>query len=83
MSRDEHLQQYCSDIVCSVRLITEPGTVCLDIESRINDSISPKPDFLLSVDQRTSVITIKVFEGKYKPYLQKEKAYMKKGYCIY
>lgn len=59
----------------SVCGVTEPGTVCLDIENRINDSISPKPDFLLSVDQRNGVITLKVFEGKYKPYLYKGKAY--------
>ena len=28
----------------------DPQKVCLDIENKINDSISPKPDFNLSVN---------------------------------
>lgn len=55
--------------------VSEPEAVCLDIENRINDSISPKPDFTLSVNKRTGVITLTVFEGQYKPYLYKGKAY--------
>ncbi len=31
----------------------DPEKTCLDIENRINDSISPKPDFTLSVNRRT------------------------------
>ena len=50
-------------------------SVCLDIENRINDSISPIPDYQISVDEKTGVITLKVFEGRFKPYYYKAKAY--------
>ena len=49
--------------------------VCLDIENRINDSISPKPDFELEVDKSKEIIRLFVREGEYKPYLYKGKAY--------
>ena len=49
--------------------------MCLDIENRINDSISPKPDFELKVDESKNVIRLFVREGEYKPYLYKGKAY--------
>ena len=48
---------------------------CLDIENRINDSISPKSDFSLEVNRRTGVITLTVKEGLHKPYFYKSKAY--------
>lgn len=34
----------------SVCGIDHPEQVCLDIENRINDSISPKPDFEIDID---------------------------------
>ncbi len=49
--------------------------VCLDIENKINDNISPKPDFELEIDETKHVIHLLVKEGKYKPYLYKGKAY--------
>lgn len=52
-----------------------PENVCLDIENRINDSISPKPDFSFSINRRNGVVTLEVKEGRYKPYLYKGKAY--------
>ena len=55
--------------------IENPKNVCLDIENRINDSIDPVPDFTLQIDPKTAVITLTVFEGAYKPYLYKAKAY--------
>ena len=57
------------------RGVNDPEQVCLDIENRINDSISPKPDYSLSIDQGDHVVTLVVSEGKYKPYLYKGKAY--------
>ena len=48
---------------------------CLDIENKINDSISPRPDYSLDVDADTNVITLLIKEGKHKPYLYKSKAY--------
>ena len=49
--------------------------VCLDIENKINDSISPKPDFELRIDESKKIIRLFVREGEYKPYLYKGKAY--------
>ncbi len=55
--------------------ISEPKKACLDIENRINDSIDPNPDYTLRINEKTSVITLTVFEGIHKPYLYKAKAY--------
>ncbi|MGN1066157.1 MAG: ATP-binding protein [Thermoguttaceae bacterium] len=59
----------------TVKGIENPEKVCLEIENRINDSIDPSPEYTLSVNSRTSVITLKVYEGLHKPYLYKSKAY--------
>lgn len=55
--------------------IEDAGNAYLDIENRINDSISPVPDYRISVDDDTNVITLEVKEGIYKPYYYKSKAY--------
>lgn len=55
--------------------IVEPNQVCLDIENKINDNIKPKPDFSLRIDGEEGTIVLRVFEGRYKPYLYKGKAY--------
>ncbi|MGN1141373.1 MAG: ATP-binding protein [Oliverpabstia sp.] len=59
----------------SVCGIDNPDQVCLDIENRINDSISPKPDFEIDIDDSKKIIRLIVHEGQYKPYLYKGKAY--------
>jgi len=48
---------------------------CLTIENKINDSISPVPDYSIAVDEERGVISLKVFEGIFKPYYYKAKAY--------
>lgn len=55
--------------------VDDPKQACLDIEHRINDSISPKPEYSLAVDGDTNVVTLMVSEGSFKPYLYKGKAY--------
>ena len=55
--------------------IQDPKAACLDIENRINDSIDPVPEYTLSINEKTSVITLRVQEGLHKPYLYKAKAY--------
>lgn len=55
--------------------IENADSACLDIENRINDSISPVPDYEITVDSRTGVITLSVQEGRFKPYFYKSKAY--------
>lgn len=47
----------------------------LSIENKINDSISPQPEYTISVDERDSLITLNVKSGDNKPYLYKSKAY--------
>ena len=55
--------------------IANAGAACLDIENRINDSIDPIPEYTLAINEKTSVITLRVQEGLHKPYLYKAKAY--------
>lgn len=55
--------------------LEDPTGDCLRIENAINDGISPRPDFEIEVDSRTSVVTLRVFEGPEKPYLYRSKAY--------
>lgn len=64
--------------------VNDDGTICgienaeyvrLDIENKINDGISPKPDFELIIDESKKIIRLIVREGEYKPYLYKGKAY--------
>lgn len=55
--------------------ISDVKKTCQDIENRINDSISPRPDYILEADESSGMIILSVREGKFKPYLYKAKAY--------
>ncbi len=48
---------------------------CLDIENKINDSISPQPDYTLVIQNNDQIIKLTVKSGLQKPYLYKSKAY--------
>ena len=50
------------------------GTL-LAIENKVNDSITPVPEFMLETNDRIGTITLTVKEGPHKPYLYKSKAY--------
>lgn len=50
-------------------------TSCLSIENKINDSISPQPEYTLSINEKDRLITLNVKSGEHKPYLYKSKAY--------
>lgn len=54
--------------------ISDPVNECLYLENKINDSIKPVPEYNLEI-QDDSTIILTVFEGMYKPYLYKGKAY--------
>lgn len=54
--------------------IENPEDVCLNLENKINDSMKPVPQYLLEIGN-DSTITLTVYEGLYKPYLYKGKAY--------
>lgn len=55
--------------------LSDPESTRLDLENRINDSIHPRPEYSITVNQKSKVITLNVSEGKQKPYLYKGKAY--------
>ncbi len=58
----------------NVKGIADVKQSCLDIENKINDSISPQPDYTLEI-QNDSTIKLAVKSGIHKPYLYKSKAY--------
>lgn len=55
--------------------LADTKQTCLDIENRINDSISPKPDYELEIEDKKNIVILRVNEGNYKPYLYRSKAY--------
>ena len=46
--------------------IDDPVKVSLDIENKINDSIRPKPDYDIKINNNKCLVTLTVYEGKYK-----------------
>ena len=48
---------------------------CLDIENKINDSISPQLNYTLEIQNNDQTIKLTVKSGLQKPYLYKSKAY--------
>ncbi|MCI7098436.1 MAG: putative DNA binding domain-containing protein [Lachnospiraceae bacterium] len=48
---------------------------CLNIENKINDSISPQPNYMLEIQNNDKTIKLTVKSGNQKPYLYKSKAY--------
>ena len=59
----------------TVKGLDNPKECCLEIENKINDSFKPIPEYSLSIDYNTNVITLCVKEGIDKPYLYKAKSY--------
>ena len=55
--------------------IEDPEQARISIENRINDSLSPVPDFSLATNKTTHVLTLTVREGLHKPYLYRSRAY--------
>lgn len=49
------------------------------IERKINDSISPLPDYSATIDDLQKLVILKVQEGKDKPYYYGQTAYERKG----
>ena len=47
----------------------------MDIENKINDSITPQPDYTLELQNNDRTIKLTVKSGRQKPYLYKSKAY--------
>ena len=59
----------------NVKGLTDVKQVCLDIENKINNSISPQPNYTLEIQNNEQTIKLTVISGLQKPYLYKSKAY--------
>ncbi len=53
----------------------ELSSFCLELENKINDSISPKPNYKFECNYNNKTVDLVVYEGLYKPYMYKGKAY--------
>ena len=54
--------------------VDNPKDLMLRIENKINTTINPVPEFSLFLNEDKTV-SLKIFEGAYKPYLYRAKAY--------
>lgn len=52
--------------------------LALRIENKINDSISPTPEYRIEIVEEEKILRLIVFEGELKPYFYKNKAYMRR-----
>lgn len=59
----------------NVKGLSDVKQACLDIENKINDSISPQPNYTLEIQNDDQTIKLTVKSGLQKPYLYKAKAY--------
>ena len=59
----------------NVKGLPDGKQACLDIENKINDSISPQPDYTLEIQNHDQTVKLTVKSGLQKPYLYKAKAY--------
>ena len=59
----------------NIKGLLDVKQACLDIENKINDSISPQPNYTLEIQNNDQVIKLTVKSGLQKPYLYKSKAY--------
>ncbi len=59
----------------NIKGLPDVKQACLDIENKINDSISPQPNYTIAVQNNEQTIKLTVKSGLQKPYLYKSKAY--------
>ena len=59
----------------NIKGLPDVKQACLDIENKINDSITPQPDYTLEIQNNDQMIKLTVKSGLQKPYLYKSKAY--------
>ena len=59
----------------TVKGLPDVKQACLDIENKINASISPQPNYTLEIQNHDQTIKLTVKSGLQKPYLYKSKAY--------
>ena len=59
----------------NVKGLPDVKQACLNIENKINDSISPQPNYTLEIQNNDQMIKLTIKSGLQKPYLYKSKAY--------
>ena len=59
----------------NIKGLRDVKQACLDIENKINDSITPQPDYTLEIQNNDQTIKLTVKSGLQKPYLYKSKVY--------
>ena len=59
----------------NIKGLPDVKQACLDIENRVNDSITPQPNYMLELQNNERTIKLTVKSGLQKPYLYKSKAY--------
>ena len=59
----------------NIKGLSNVKQACLDIENKINDNISPQPNYTLEIQNNEQTIKLSVKSGLQKPYLYKSKAY--------
>ena len=59
----------------NVKGLSDVKQACLDIENKINDSITPQPNYTLEIQNNDQTIKLTIKSGLQKPYLYKAKAY--------
>lgn len=59
----------------NIKGLSNVKQACLDIENKINDNISPQPNYTLEIQNSEQTIKLSVKSGLQKPYLYKSKAY--------
>ena len=59
----------------SVSGISDPDGFALSIENKVNDGITPHPDYTISINRTDKTVSLEVRRGASKPYLYKAKAY--------
>ena len=58
----------------NVKGLSDVKQACLDIENKINDSVSPQPNYTLEIQNNDQTIKLTIKSGLQKPYLYKSKA---------
>ena len=59
----------------NIKGLSNVKQACLDIENKINDNISPQPNYTHEIQNSDQTIKLNVKSGLQKPYLYKSKAY--------
>lgn len=59
----------------NIKGLKDVKQACLDIENKINNSISPQPNYTLEIQNNDQTIKLTVKSGIQKPYLYKSKAF--------